>query len=252
MKKTLKNFIEFNGYFHDLNIKLLENFNYKLIKEGLIRSVDYDIAVEKLKKLVFKYKLKGQVKLYFPYEDRIEINIYGVSFIDKKSFYNEFKSLLNLLGYYVSSYVNEYLDTIKKDIPFSVFNDYDEITIWLNKKFDFEKGVPIELFHLTQKKHINKINKQGLIPKSKNVIEKHPDRIYLFLDEEDAKNFTVLKDLYSYSDVRMTIDDFILLKIDTRLLKNLKLYEDPKFDKNIIAFYTYDNISPNAISVIEI
>ena len=67
-------------------------------------------------------------------------------------------------------------------------------------------------------KHLDKIKKQGLVPKTKNLIEKHPERIYLFFDEDDAKNYTVIRDLYSEED-----SDFVLLKIDSRLLKNIKL-----------------------------
>ena len=35
------------------------------------------------------------------------------------------------------------------------------------------------------------------------------------------------------------------------LIKKIKLYQDPKFDKDTMAIYTYDNIPPNAITIIE-
>jgi len=240
-----KKFEEFNGHYHDINTYLLENFNYDLMNEGLIRSADYDISIEKFNNLLKKYKLKGNSHLY-PYKDRIQLDVYGLGFMKNvKNFYNEFKSLLNLLGYYVSAFSIDDDISKKQDVSLLDFFNNDALRVWINKKFDYEKGTPEKLYHITYKKNINNIQKKGLIPKSKSLIENHPDRIYLFFDVDDAKNFTVLRGLYS-DDL-----EFVLLEIDTKLLKYLKLYQDPKFGKNILAFYTYDNIPPNSLKIVE-
>jgi len=242
----LKKFTEFNGHYHDINIKLLENFNNELISEGLIMSVEYEQIVDKLNNLLKKYKVKGNSHIYTS-NDRVQLDIYGIKLLkNKKEFYNEFKSLLNLLGYYISNYAINDGESIKKDLSFDIFSQNDSFVIWLNKKFDYEKGTPVELYHITYKRHLDKIKKQGLIPKSKSIIERHPDRIYLFLELDDARNYTGLRDLYSDES-----PEYLILKIDTRLLKRIKLYEDPKFDKDILALYTYDNIPPNSIAIIE-
>ena len=47
----IKKFNEFCGFYHDLNIKLLEQFNFELINEGLIKSFSYDIAIDKIEDL---------------------------------------------------------------------------------------------------------------------------------------------------------------------------------------------------------
>ena len=39
----------------------------------------------------------------------------------------------------------------------------------------------------------------------------------------------------------------IIIKIDTKLINNIKLYKDPKFSETSLAFYTYDNIPYNSI-----
>jgi hypothetical protein len=242
----LKKFTEYNGHYHDINIKLLEKFNNNLITEGLIMSVEYEKAVEKLNKLLKKYKVKGNSQIY-PSSDRVQLNIYGLKFLkNRKEFYDEFKSLLNLLGYYISNYVIDDGVSIRNDLKFDIFNQNDTFTIWVNKKFDYENGIPVNLYHITYKRHLNKIKKQGLVTKTKNIIEKYPVRIYFFLDIDDAKNYTILRDLYSEE-----LSEFVLLEIDMRLIKKIKLYQDPKFDKDTMAIYTYDNIPPNAITIIE-
>ena len=53
-------------------------------------------------------------------------------------------------------------------------------------------------------------------------------------------------------------DNIVILKINSKLLKSIKLYYDPTFFENeksfeeseYKAFYTYDNITPYAIEII--
>jgi len=40
------------------------------------------------------------------------------------------------------------------------------------------------------------------------------------------------------------------LKIDVKTLKNIKLYDDPKYQPTINAYYTYDNIPPFSMEII--
>jgi hypothetical protein len=84
------------------------------------------------------------------------------------------------------------------------------------------------------------IKKNGLINKSKNFVENHPERIYFFYNIEDGYDYANFKNLF----------DFSLLKIDCKTLNNIKLFEDPKYYPYVKAYYTYDNIPPYAIEII--
>lgn len=223
---------EFLGFYYNVNQQIIKKFNNSLLNEGLIRSQEYNFAINKIENLLNSYKIG---KCYFNH-DRITIKIYD----DNKKFYKDFISLLNNIGYYVSGYIkngeyeNDNLSSLK------------EISlIDVNKKYDFEKGIPEILYHVTENIYIEKIKKQGLKLKTLNVIENHPERIYLF------KNIEMC---LTYIDIRSDIlnkpkTDFIILKIDCKLLKHIKIYEDPKFNGE--GFYTLDDVPPNAITRFE-
>lgn len=230
----MKKYFEFCGYHHDFNNKMLESFNYNLIKEGLIKSIDYDISVQKIDDLLKKHKVKGSVKLYI-LKDRIELNFYGERL---KEFYSDLLILVNNLGYNIS---NQYMDGKKTSISTHVWKKDEDFIVYLNKRFDSEVGVPEKLYHVTNKKNLDKIKKQGIVPKTKNVIEQHPERIYLFGNEKISKNYLEEKEFHSK-------EEYIILEIDMKvMINNIKLHKDPKFNEDSEAYYTYDNIPPNAI-----
>lgn len=113
-----------------------------------------------------------------------------------------------------------------------------------NKRFDFEdKGIKTKLYHLTNKKYLSKIKNKGLIPKSKKIIDNHPDRIYLFDSIDNLENF--------YENIKHFNNNYesIKLEINVKSLPKLKLYKDVKFP-NYDAYYTYDNIPPYSIKII--
>jgi len=214
---------------------MIDEFNNSLIKEGLISSWDYEDLAGILKRENFEISFDS-----FSFKIKILRNNVTEDLIDY------IKSILNVSGYNTSYWK---LDTGEngKDLPnnYEWFGDYKYINIELNKKFDSElKGIPIYLFHVTEKKFLDKINKNGVYPNSLNKIEKHPDRIYVF-DNLESSMFYV-NDLIS----RFNLDknNMIILKIDTRLTNGVKLYYDPKFgDSDFGASYSYDHFSPMSI-----
>ena len=224
------------GFLELLKEKKLTEFNYDLLNEGLIMSVNYDVFINKMNIIIKKHDLKGYCDLYVG-KDRIIIQIDDENIQKKKLFYDEFNNLLSQSGYYISNYkINNKVYIGDMDILKFIKNS--NLIIYLNKKFDSEEGnIPEFLYHVTENKYLEKIEKRGLINKSKNFIEKHPERIYLFGKIEDCYDYIEFKDLI----------DFSILKIDIKTIKNIKLFIDPKFWPTIKAYYIYDNIPPYSI-----
>ncbi len=248
--KTYSKFIELTNNFK------IQDFPSELVNEGLIRSFDYNIFVDKLNKLFKKY---GKTVLIEQSHQGVLITFENHVF--NKHLYTELLSLLNVCGYVMSYYYYEYFDFDKVKIGKAgekeIFNKkYDLMMINIIKKYDIEnyKGLPEYLYHVTEKKYLEKILKKGLIPKAKNKIEEHPERIYFTDTIDGAEDFReILEDR-----LNLNFDDIIILKINTKLLNKIKLYYDPTFfeteyeyENNLYkAFYTYDNISPYSIEII--
>jgi hypothetical protein len=236
------------GFLDLLREKKLSEFNYDLLKEGLIKSSEYSITIDKINDLINKHNLNGMCKMYV-INDRILVEINDNNINNKVKFFNDFLKLLDVTGYFVSNYkINNQL--INQNIDLQTFTNNSIVIIYLNKKFDSEAGViPEFLYHVTEEKYIDRIRRYGLINKSKQYIENHPERIYFF---ENINN------CLEYIDFKQIINP-IILKIDVKTLNNLKikniigdeverikLYNDPKYQP-INAYYSYDNIPPYSI-----
>lgn len=125
----------------------------------------------------------------------------------------------------------------------SKVNDYvlnnNNIFISIEPNFDTKVNFEGEyLYHVTDKKNLDKVLSVGLIPKSKNTRSFYPERIYL------SPNLEYMNSVKG----QLNIDkpgEYVYLKI-----KNfgLSLYKDVRFKGG---FYTYDNIPPKYIEVIK-
>lgn len=163
----------------------------------------------------------------------------------------------NLLGWFTGHILIQYVDNKKNYRPFHFSNYSDgfygntkngEISLddFLMENNDRIKSFSLKIeakygkkyyqdkdeifYHMTEKKLVNKILKNGLIPKSYG---NFPERIYL------SKNV---------SDIEEMIGDFIQDKTIFKVnVKGLNIYEDPRHPN---AYYTYDNINPNRLKVI--
>ena len=222
--------------------------------EGLIKTYDYNIIIKLLNNLLVKYNEN---------DSNIRQSAQGIyARFSKKFIKKSYLDILNILkvcGYVISSYSYDEKKRINKQPENNnILSDiYTYINFTLIKKFDIENIDNIDnLYHVTDKKNIKNILKNGLIPKSNNKIESHPDRIYLMSNLTGANHYLrLLEDKYGdYSG-----DRFIILKINKKLI-NIKLYYDPMYlrsEKNVEvsgfdAFYTYDNISPDSIELLTI
>lgn len=160
--------------------------------------------------------------------------------------------LINTLGYYIANTNfrgrntdeetshtpknNEEFLSIAKEA--SETNGVEGLELSIEPKFEKEvTGKFTTLYHITEKKHLEKILKQGLVPRSKSKMSYHPERIYL-------ANKRAISGIYrKYSEF---VKDPILLIVD---VKGLKLY--PDINANDGAYFTTTNIDPERIKVMK-
>jgi hypothetical protein len=147
---------------------------------------------------------------------------------------------MNNMGYFVSGYFN------KNNLFTKTYQELgdDLYGIRFEPKFDIEY-IPESryLYHVTDGKHLDKILKIGLTPRTKSKSLYHPERIYLAKSINDVLN---LKTIFSFSNLESNYD-LKILKIDLQDLFIL-LREDSQFSGGV---YTTDNIPPNKIEVIK-
>lgn len=150
---------------------------------------------------------------------------------------------------------NEFIDYEK------YLNSYKVFELCLEPKFDNKIDIIDGIFyHVTEKRYVDKILKNGLIPKSKNSKTSHPERIYLSSDIQYSLEYIqTKKSYYRTSNGSAKIGkhivqnlkevEFVILEIDLTGYK-IVCYNDPNYiDKGI---YTYDNISPKRIKIANI
>ena len=158
--------------------------------------------------------------------------------IDKKMnkygwFYSASKTLTFKGKPYNDWIILQYEEKYGTDVTEYIFN---------NKSIKF-------LYHLTSNKNIKKILKNGIVPKYTERNDfKNPDRIYFFIKEIDNYTTSIISNSFNNSrNDKQQTNEYCLLEIDkTKLDKNIKLYIDPRM-KN--AVYTFDNVSPSAITI---
>lgn len=153
------------------------------------------------------------------------------------------KELLNTIessGYFIAT-AGSFEGKIKDKTK---INDYvlnnNNISISIEPNFDTKVNFEGEyLYHTTDKKNLDKVLSVGLIPKSKNTRSFYPERIYLSPNLEYMNSIK-----YQLNTDKPA--EYVYLKINN--FDGLSLYKDVRFKGG---FYTYDNIPPKYIEVIE-
>jgi hypothetical protein len=225
-----------------------ENF-ISLLNEGLIHTYPIKTVVKLITNELSRLKLLVSI------DTEISTNTIFVKGYSK-TFYNKdikhFISVISLCGYFPSTFKfynkkdelidkliyenidDEFLKTLNEKILNSYFT---QITI--ESKFNKIVNVPNKLYHVTLCKNTNRILKYGLISKNNNKRAYHIERIYFGYNKIITKNLA-----YQFDEK----SKYILLEIDTIGL-NIIFYDDPDFTND--GCYTYDNISPNRIKILE-
>lgn len=210
------------------------------LKEGEIKTVQLNKTVSILHR---KYSNILNFK-----SDNID-NTFKVIFSQKidLSKFNDLLKDANNLGWFPSFMQSkEYVGKYEKKYAEYYIKDGVTFSIFFEAKFDIiiEK-YPKILYHIAPTINSNKIEKIGLVPKSRSKASYHPDRVYLALSKESA---LYLVDNFTY---KTGIKNWTLFSIDTDKIPGdyLKLYEDPNYKSN--GCYTLNNIPPSAITRVE-
>jgi hypothetical protein len=227
---------------HFLAIYEYYKFEYDLY-EGLIKSYPlYDvIRILKNKNYDVKENYKDNTfSLKFLFSNNID-----EALID----YNKIMQITNTCGYFCSNMKGEdnkaqfviekyNLENFKKLIN----NKLNLINFSFEAKYDiFIEKIPDNLYHLTPTRNVDKILKNGLIPKSRSKKSYHPERIYLTKSSEDL---TILfKGFYEKTKIK----EWTILKINTHILEYLQIYKDPNFKEK--GYYTLNTLPPFCLSI---
>ena len=248
-------------------------FLYENLNKGLIRTYDIETCEKHLKK---KFKNIKTINPYTnnPYYNAINcINKKDYFYIELYSDFENYKQIetyvYNLCGWWTSFiilnikdkrfplkpakivdfknysnhqprkigtnlYLDEYLENIKNHEYFYI----DTIELMIEQKFTSIQNLNYgtELFHVSNLRYLNKIIKNGLIPKNNT---NHPDRIYLTTDFDFAKNTS--------DEINGIIYRLNFKKYSKEIFNNFTFYDDPHH-KN--AIFTLDCINPKYIQIL--
>lgn len=205
------------------------------VNEGLIKTLDIEETIHAMNRYLANTninciieKVKRSIVIKLKNTDRVKVEA--------------LIGLMNLMGWFPSSlivYRNNMPNRFKYDEQY--LNDKD-LDITFESRFDKKPEEKQNLlYHVTVRRKIDKILKDGLCPKSNSRVSYHPDRVYLTTDPDlIIKSFNKVNLLKGYEN-----EDFVILEIDNSDDK-LDLYIDPNFDDGV---YTYDNIRPEKIKI---
>lgn len=267
---------------------MLEEWKAKKLDEGYFKSYPEEVvgkAVEKvLKKHGYKYEL---------FSDQDQENDFQILYLyiwkkkktDEKldeKLTKEIENALSTCGWYIGD---------------SDVFDSDQFLLYLEPKYPNENSKAEEkskqtiervktFYHMSFKKFLPKILKNGLVPSNLNRRDfKHPERIYLFTDRAIAKDFVekhktgmlsftkeinkrkvsggkLAKNKLAPIDAPekfqdKTVDEEPMVAFEVDLLKMMKdgktalLYHDNRFNKTDLAYFTENTILPKYITQIK-
>ena len=200
--------------------------------EGLITTYPIDITISKLNDNYFdahEEEVKNGIKMIVVY------------YVDKED-ENILLNITNRCGYFLKEKVKSFNG--KDD------NCYD---YYFTPKFAYEctdeaYSGDMCLYHLTNDYYIDKILKNGLSPRAKNKIERHPDRIYVTKQNKMSNGF--IKHMLSFMKnyLNKPIKYLYILKIDLSKCEDKRFFWDPSAQNGM---FTYENIPPHCISIIQ-
>lgn len=204
-----------------------------IIKEGLITTYDTEYTIHSIAEL---FNLEnGELNDNKEYDGKIWVKKTNKNEIIKIKL-NNFSNIDNV-NFYMKKY--GWICTEQNENVFTYEKKFDSFILAKRLIIDNYQY----LYHITQKSLIEKISKQGLVPKNKiNGFIDNEERNYFFLIKPNKDK---LKDFYFYK----MMQPVILLKIDlSKVNPTTKFYYDPRTEN---ALYTYEPISSKAIEIID-
>jgi hypothetical protein len=178
------------------------------------------------------------IELYLDVIDNLFIDRHG--WFPSKMIITNFSGMVNEFSY------DE--DMLKSDNS----KYFQTVEIIYESKYDIETNIPKKLFHLSIQEYKTDILKYGLVPKSKNKLSKHLDRIYVCENINDCYNLiNRMKINYFANKMKNSKnkinDKWIIYEIDSSRL-NIKLYKDPNYNNG---FYIIDNIIKDLVNIVD-
>jgi len=169
----------------------------------------------------------------------IVFNYLDSLFIDRNGWFPSKYKIINLSdNKNIFQYNEDYLKDNQKY--------FKTVIITYEPKYDVEINVPDKLYHLTIQQYENKILKNGLIPKTKNKLSKHLDRIYVCGSPNGCYNLIQMMKI-SYINSKTPNTKWVIFEINLTDL-DIKLYKDPNYNNG---YYITDNIHPDRISIFD-
>lgn len=255
--------------------KILEGLNIaeNELKEGLIMTHDPYSSIQS----ILKFARFNQINLENIKSTRLSeftypaILIKGIQTINTDIFANFLIRIKNL-GYYISHVSLMNFKGVKTELTYEDFknsgffddfeNKYLNIDLILDPKFDLIRLLPTDtLFHVTEKRFIKRILKEGLVPRSENTLVDYPTRVYFSYSIENAEEYLLTKGQFyidnpekNYTHIKRNNKEekdksIVILKVVIPKENKIAFYEDPYFVNKGI--YTYDNIPPNWIEILK-
>jgi len=220
-----------------------QHLDEKSLNEGLETSYPADFIVDYLNKQLSSGKFSIGNKIRDNFEKKNPKGIIWHTNSPSTEKLERIETQLKLFGWYFSSFTqlsinptsNRFSDYPKEEIK-------DVVDFIIEPKYDIElsyQDLSSVMYHVIPNQNKEKIEKIGLIPKTKEKVSNHPDRIYFSPKKSDidvllkTKKFT--EDNKIFSIFQFNCHDFL------KKHPNRKFMIDPNFKNSI---YSVDNISP--------
>lgn len=245
--------LQYKSYKKSPDEELNEYYLKIFEEEGLIKSVEYDFFIDKVRSFLTQFDIEFDINLIEKNESNtIELQLDFLNLKNKIELYKRLLQLTNNLGYFVSSYIDVTTKDFivnKRQPNLNSIKSIRAFVLFFNKKFDLELYINniTKFYHVTPREiYLKKISKIGLIPKHHDMISSDLDRIYLSVSIDDCYSFMYEKRNH-LNKIGIEINNFVILEIDITLIAaNINIYKDPK-QKN--AYYTQEPIPKRIISL---
>lgn len=221
-----------------------------ILDEGLIRTVNLDDAA---------FHIMGALPRCWGYK-KLTNRRFSIGSFERKLTDRQFDGVFSLvgnLGYFPSNYI--ILSHTTSKLERKVFSDdafFKDVKNIVGVIFDARfppsmkpDDIPDIVYHASHSDVERKILSFGLIPKSKNKLESHPDRIYLSLKLTSIEKL-ILRD--DFLDSKKTSKHYSVFEIETKSLKmdgKTLFFEDPSHPNDSI--FTYGNIHKKYITLLK-
>ena len=240
------------------------------INEGLIKTYPGDKISKNLTNSLIGSGLNFNVQ-FLKNDNKIKLTIYFFNSIPSSSLEDLFDIIdsvvVNKGGWFPSQMNIENINGMNNQMRYNLNNlylnhsQYNNVEITYESKFDETiVEIPDRLYHLSISEYENKIFKHGLVPKSKDKLTSHLDRVYLCSSIEDCKMLISRMKLYYNNEKIFNVYNKqkrmynkntkpVIFEIDNSDKFINKLYKDPNYEGG---FYILENIPPGRIKIINI